>query len=113
MIEMIGPTYKDAEGFTKAQYPPRLIPKRLWDNPDHRKDLINAGLRPVNEIMEPAKEEVIRSKVGRPTREAQQLKSAMQDIEDLKALVASLTAPKAEVKTETKSTKPANDADQA
>lgn len=86
-IEIIGPVYKDAEGFAKVNYEPRKIPKRLWENPEHRKDLIQAGMRRAEDINEPALSE----RRGRKS-------NAEKEVEKLRAELAAMKAAKTETK---------------
>lgn len=106
---VIGPFYKDAEGFTKVNYEPRPIPERLWQNAEHRRDLIQAGVMLYDDLNKPPLED--NPKKGRPTNEAKALKEALERIAKLEAEVAAKATEVPEVVS--KSTKPSTDAGKA
>lgn len=91
MIEVVGPVYKDGQGFSKVQYPPRLIPKRQWDNPQSRADLINLGVMLADDINEPSPE-VAKRGPGRPSTVQKQLDALAKELADVKAKNEALLA---------------------
>ena len=111
MVDIVGPFYKDAEGFTKVQYPPRKVPKRMWDNPEHRKDLVQGGMRLADDINTPSPDEG--PKKGRPTNEAKALKEAQEKLAAMEERMAAMEAaakPTTEVTKSAITTKPSADA---
>lgn len=87
MISVSGPSIRRPDGTIKEALPPRLIPKRQWENPASRAALVAAGIRPSDEPFIP---EGDKRGPGRPSTVQKQLNELQKELEKLREENAAL-----------------------